>query len=209
VSVRCINMCRLRTLSASAFALLLASCGGDSEREIQVAETTAPETAEMASHLSEGTLGTVTYRYDPAALTRAEVDLALPPDFEKTVFAVKFIPASLASDLGDADCSFGSLSEGQTCSARIEVGFALALLERPLTDYTTALARAVPSMATLEPVVVDEHEGMSFVHDDERTKTRYTFLPAESRTLLLVDRYNEDSDLGAEALEQVRASIDL
>ncbi len=159
------------------------------------------------ANLSAGTLGTVRYRYDPSALTRAEVDLALPPDFEQSVFAIKFIPAGYSNNLGGGDCSFGSLDDGQSCTARAEIGFAIALLERPLSHYTTALARATPAMARLEPVVVDEQEGMSFVYDEGQTQTRYTFLPIDNRTFLLVDRYTDGVTQGADALDQVRQSI--
>lgn len=206
-------MCQFRAISAVVLALFIVACDSDLGTEPTVADPTAADPTATAvdgipSNLSDGTLGTVRYQYDASALTRAEVDLALPPDFDQTVFAIKFIPASLTSQLGEAECSFGSLDEGKECSATAEVGFAIALLERPMADYTTALAQATPSIPRLEPVVVDGHEGMSFVYEAGPTKTRYTFLPADSRTLLLVDRFSDGVELEALALEQVRASID-
>ncbi|KLI63226.1 hypothetical protein AAV99_11155 [Aurantiacibacter marinus] len=186
--------------------LILAACGSDPVAD----QPGTPAGVQSSTNLSNGALGTVRYKYDPAALTRAEVDLVLPPDFEQTVFAIKFIPAPLASRLGGAYCSFGRVAQGQECTARSEIGFAIALLERPIADYTTALAQASPSIATLEPVMVDGQEGMSFVLDSEFAHTRYTYLPSGGRTLLLVDRYTDGGiDAGTEALDQVRRSIDL
>lgn len=203
-------MYQYRPISSALLVLALAACGSESATQPAVSETTEAAVPAMSENLSEGTLGTVSYQYDASALTRAEVDLALPPDFDQSVFAIKFIPASLASRLGDPECSFGRMEQGEACTAKSEIGFAMALLERPMTDYTTALARATPSMATLEPVMIDEREGMSFVYETEDTRTRYTYLPSQGRTLLLVDRYTEGGvDVGAEALNQVRASIDL
>jgi len=190
-----------------ALALAVAACDDTPDQRSDAGETTTPAPISSSANLAQGTLGTVHYSYDPATLTRAEVDLALPPQFEHTVFAIKFIPTSLAAKLGEDACSFGSMSDGHSCSANVEVGFALALLERPLADYTTALARATPAQGALESVSVNGHEGMSFVHQSAHTTTRYTFLPANGRTLLLADRFTDGIDTGREALEQVRASI--
>jgi len=193
---------------APALAIALASCGGPDEQSAQPADEVSPATSANPASLAADTLGTIRYSYDPAALTRAEVDLAVPPDFEQSVFAIKFIPTPLVTNLGEQACSFGSIGDGHACLADLEIGFALALLDRPLSHYILALELAAPAQGTLEPVTVGEHEGMAFVHQSEHTTTRYTFLPAGGRTLLLADRYTDGVEVGTDALDQLRASID-
>lgn len=197
-------MNRFAFLTPAFLAIALAGCapegaeGGSSQVN---AAPTPPDTATLAN----GRFGHVRYRYDPHVLTRADTELALPPDFTQTVNAVKFIPSRFVAKIGSEECSFGS--EAERCTASQEVGFAIALLERPLIDYTTAIARSRRDMPAFEPVAIHGVEGVSITHVTDSATTRYTFLPIEGRTLMLVDRDNAGVQEATEALQQVRDSI--
>ena len=199
-------MSPFRVLTSLALALVLSACGSSNDQRATPGDGASPTSSEMAAKLAQGTLGLVRYSYDPDALIRADIDLAVPPDFEQTVFAVKFVPVSLAENLGQPQCSFGPVHSGDACLATAEVGFAIALLERP-TQYYIDNVRGSAFDDGSAPVTVNGYEGVTVLHRADRTTTRYTFLSLDGRTLLLVDRHAEGVDVGREALEQVRASL--
>lgn len=165
--------------------------------------TLVPETASM----STGNLAHVTYHYDPHVLARAETEIALPPSFAETVFAIKFIPRSLIPGLGSSQCSFGGNESMTQCTADREIGFALALLDRPVEHYTTAIARTPGDLSAFEPVQLHGVQGFTTRRTTANATTSYTFLPTRGRTMLLIDRTNTAVDAGTEALAQVRDSI--
>ena len=186
---------------AILLALALVACG----------DTDAPEGGEataqsaMNDGLTRDTYGQVGYAFDALELTRAETEIAVPPAFSESVTAIKFIPASLAMDMGNGECSFGAPRDDEVCSASAEVGFAIALLDRPYAAYAAELRASAQS--SLEPDVVSGVEGLTYTRTTERATTRYTFLPQRERTLMLVDRANPDVDAGFAALGDVRRSL--
>lgn len=190
------------------FPAIIALSGCDSATPEPAPATEAPATS-SSDHagLTKGRLGHIRYSYDAHILSRAETELALPPEFTETVFAVKFIPANLVEHIGSVGCSFDTESHAEPCTADHEVGFAIALLERPISHYTTAIARAHEHMEAFEPAHMHGAEGVTLRHSTDHTTTRYTFLPTEGRTLMLVDRDNAGVHDATAALEQVRGSI--
>lgn len=189
-----------------AICLTLAACSpSESENEKQDAEISAP--AEDGDSLTDGTLGPLHYSYDQSELTRAEISLPLPPDFEKTVFAVKFIPKGLVNNLGDADCSYEIENNDEDCTAENEIGLALALLERPIETYGEAIVAGIDETMSVEAASIAGHDGFALNAMRGETAMRYTFVPTGERTLLLVERTQSLIDEGADALQLVRDSL--
>ena len=190
-------------------ALLLSACA-DERVDVQPSDEGTP--AHVASSgldsLTRGSLGQVEYRFDPQRLTRAEIDIALPPDSEDTVFAVKFIPVELSGNLGTQGCSYGISADNEECTADEEVGIALALLERPIDHYRLELEEEADNGSLDTQVMLAGHRGFAFSSEDPKTEVRYTFLPLHGRTLLLMERSEDGVDEGAAALAQLRHSID-
>ena len=187
--------------------MALAACSPASGEP--VAPATATSASTQATTLTEGNLAHIHYAYDAHVLSQVETELPLPPDFTETAFAIKFIPRDLVQRIGSDGCSFDTASHREPCTADHEVGFALALLERPLSHYTTAIARDRDRahMEAFEPVEMHGAEGVALQHTTDHTTTRYTFLPAHGRTLMLVSRDNAGVHEASAALEQVRDSI--
>lgn len=187
--------------------MALAACNSSAEEQPEPSPSTAATPAPSAVTLTQGKLAHISYAYDAELLSRVETELPLPPDFGETAFAIKFIPRDLVDHLGSAGCSFDTEMHSDPCTADHEVGFALALLERPLSHYTTAIARDREHMAAFEPAEMHGAEGVTLMHSTDHTTTRYTFLPAHDRTLMLVSRDNASVHEASAALDQVRASI--
>ena len=199
-------MRRERATACIALCLALGACA---QEQPEPDEPTAPAITAQASAdpMQEDMLGPVQYAYDTGVLSRAEISLPLPPDFEESVFAVKFIPTELLDNLGDPNCSYEHDADDSACTAEQEIGFALAFLERPIDTYGDAVFDRLDDSMTVAPASVRGHEGFSLQTARGGTMLHYTFLPVEGRTLLLVERSQDDIAAGAEALAQVRDSL--
>lgn len=198
-----------------AALLALCSCGDPAPDTASADERPAernPDAAVQASRretMASGTLGKVNYSFDTRLLTRAEIDLPLPPDFTESVFAIKLIPIAYADNLGSPGCSYGISLDDETCTAEEEIGIALALLERPIADYRTEI-----EAENLSPGQIMTHKiaGMdSFTVRFERDPTRqsYTYMPVEERTLVIAQRKSEGENAASAALDEVIASLSL
>lgn len=200
-------MARISGFLSAVLLFGLASCSGDAPPSDNEDASTLADNS--VAGLVDGSLGQVSYRYDPTILTRAEIELPLPPDFSETAFAVKFLPSSMTGNIGFGGCSYGTALDASSCTADREVGLALALLERPLSHYRdrlekSALASSLSNDASLGDVrgfVVSRHS------DNTTTHLRYVFVPLGDRTLLAVERTEDGIVEGEQALAAVRASI--
>jgi hypothetical protein len=199
----------MRRDRATACLAICLALGGCAQEEPEPEASTAPAITAQASAdpMQEDSLGPVHYAYDTGVLTRAEISLPLPPDFEESVFAVKFIPTQLLENLGDPNCSYEHEADDSECTAEQEIGFALAFLERPIETYGEALVDRMDESMTMAPATVQGHEGFTLETPRGGTVLHYTFLPVAGRTLLLVERNQADIQVGAEALAQVRESL--
>lgn len=194
-----------------ALALGLAGCSdADEDADAQREDiATGQQDEAQAAKLVDGSLGPLIYRYDPEVLTRAEVDLPLPPDFANSVFAVKFLPSSMTDNLGQGGCSYGAQSDASQCTAYREVGLALALLERPISHYREQLANSDLADLVEDGATLAGATGFAFSRPSDRSSTqlRYIFVPLEDRTLLAVERTEDGIDDGADALAAVLESL--
>ena len=195
-----------RTSVLLALAAVIGACSGESPENDREDSPLVPEQQAMAN-IADGTIGPVAYSYDSSVLTRAEIQLPLPPTFEETEFAVKFLPRDLVDTLGAARCSYEELDDDDDCTAEQEIGFALAFLERPVEHYGEALIDNLGEDMRVESSEVQGREGFALYTMRNGTMLRYTFLPVDSRTLLLVERTEDTVANGAESLEQVRESL--
>ena len=153
------------------------------------------------------TVGPVRYTYDNTALTRAEIDLPLPPEFSETVFAVKLLPKEYEKFLGSEGCSYGISTGNHECTSEEEVGIAFAILERPVGTYRRILeAEASPG---LDDQTFAGVKGFRYSRRGANRVHRYTYLPVNGRTLLLAYMTAPGSDAAKAALESALASIEL
>jgi|GEM_PF-1318933 len=191
-----------------ALCLTIGACSpSGSEPEVEDPQELAA--SDTDDGLSEGTLGPVHYRYDQSVLTRAEISLSLPPDFEQTVFAVKFIPAELVDNLGNSKCSYEREEGEEICTAEAEVGVALALLERPIETYGETIVANLDDTMSVESAKLAGEEGFALKAMRGGAEKLYTFVPVGERTLLLVERTQQASEEGMRAMREVRDSLHL
>jgi len=154
------------------------------------------------------TFGPVHYQYNPGELTKAEVLVEVPPDYDDEVWSVKLIPASRAALLGQDRCRYGQSGRTENCVAENETGLILALLERPLADYRDAFVDEGLD-DELSPASLDGISGFGFVAEAEGSGVEYRFLPLEDRTVLVARQFAAGHDEGREAIEQVIRDIAL
>ena len=202
-------MCQLRVIFPLVCVLGFAACDVDETLDATGDASVSQPVAELGEDdLTRGSIGQVDYRFDAQRLTRAEIDLALPPDFEATTFAVKFIPAELSGNIGTEGCSYGKSADNDECTADEEVGIALALLERPIAHYRDTFDDSDPADGSFdEDIILAGHRGFALSQNGAKTRMRFTFLPVEGRTLLVAERTEEGVDAGTEALREMRNSI--
>ena len=154
-----------------------------------------------------GQLGPVRYGFAPQRLKRAEIELGLPPLFDESTWAMKFLPIDRAERLGRDECSYGS-EQAQTCTAEAERGLALALLERPIADYRRGfLENGIPARA-LHTDSLNGASGFCFTSNDRGSGNDWCYYSVAERTLLVARRYAArgapvDPDLG-EVLNTLR-----
>ena len=204
-----------RATLCSTALLALAGCGfgggeaksKDAAPEVHASTSqAAAQTSERAAH---GKIGPVEFAYDDEQLTRADIQLTLPPDYEQEVYATKLIPSERADHLGEESCSYGESGLTETCTASKEPGVALGLLARPLSDYRAAFADSGIGEEELERIEVDETEGFAFTAQAEGSGTEYCFVPVGERTLLLARTFRAGAAMSGEAIRNVLASISL
>ena len=190
-----------------AIASLVACSSGAEEDKSGSAQAT-PSLASTASQtpLRHANLGPIEYEYDPVQLTRAEIELPLPPSRSETAFAIKLIPQDAFENLGTIGCSYGISADDVECTAEEEVGVALAMLERPIAVYREDFEEAGE---TLQPVRIDGQEGFSWTASEADSELQYSFVPYAGQTVLVVRRFDRASPRIDKAIQTVIRSVNL
>ena len=186
----------------------LVACSSGAEEETSGSAQATPSFASTASQtpLRQANLGPIEYEFDPMQLTRAEVQLPLPPSRAETAFAIKLIPQDAFENLGTMGCSYGISADNVECTAEEEVGVALAMLERPIADYREQFAAAGED---LQPVRIDGHEGFSWTASEADSGLQYSFVPYDGQTVLVVRRFDRASPRIDKAIQTVIRSVNL
>lgn len=174
--------------------ILLAACGQDRSGEPrpstdQGAASSPAAPSEDAPSI--GHVGPIAYGFDPQRLTRAEIQLDLPPDYDTTVWATKLILVERAERLGEESCHYGASGRTQACTAQQEDGLALALLERPIADYRRSFVNAEIPEGDLTPEQLAGTSGFAFTAAAEGAGVNYSFFPVGERTLLVARRFSD------------------
>lgn len=179
-------------LFAGMLLLATAACGQKQD---------SPEVQGDEAH---GFLGPVTYRYDPALLTAANVRIAVPARANEEANAVKLLPARGIEGSPDM-CPAGA----ETCPVEVQPGLTLALLERPFDRYEQAL-RASELAEGLAPVTVGGVEGIAIDGGTENgLEVEYRLVPVNNRALLIKRQRDSQSASEQAALDDVVDSLDL
>ena len=186
----------------------LAACSSATEDGKRGATETDEPLAVAAGQppLRHANLGPIEYEFDPVQLTRAEIQLPLPPSRAETAFAVKLIPQDAFENLGTMGCSYGISADNVECTAEEEVGVALAMLERPIADYREEFAMAGED---LRPVRIDGQEGFSWTASEADSGLQYSFVPYDGQTVLVVRRFDRASPRIDKAIQTVIRSVNL
>ena len=186
----------------------LVACSSGAEEETSGSAQATPSFASTASQtpLRQANLGPIEYEFDPMQLTRAEIQLPLPPSRSETTFAVKLIPQDAFENLGTLGCSYGISADNVECTAEEEVGVALAMLERPIADYREEFATAGEN---LRPVRIDGQEGFSWTASEADSGLQYSFVPYDGQTVLVVRRFDRASPRIDKAIQTVIRSVNL
>ena len=201
-------MYQLRVFLVSCVAAL-AACGAN--RGEQATQDRAGSAAARASPVEDapttGSIGPVEYRFAPQRLTRAEIQIEVPPGYKSSAWATKLVPIERARALGEKSCRYGSSSDAQVCSAEMEDGLAMALLDRPIGDYRRAFTEESAQGAKLEPSTRARRQGFKYSVAAGTSAVIYAFYPVGERTLLLARRFSEGGAALDPALGQVLASL--
>ena len=186
----------------------LAACSSGAEEDKSGSAQATPSLASTASQtpLRHANLGPIEYEYDPVQLTRAEIELPLPPSRSETAFAIKLIPQDAFENLGTIGCSYGISADDVECTAEEEVGVALAMLERPIAVYREDFEEAGE---TLQPVRIDGQEGFSWTASEADSELQYSFVPYAGQTVLVVRRFDRASPRIDKAIQTVIRSVNL
>ena len=174
-----------------AMGLALGSCGDGGP-------TASEPEALVTNHksdtgLQEADLGPLTYQFDPDPLTAADVETAIPPEYEASQLATKLIPRERARLLGQLACTYGQSGQTSECNAAHEIGLAIAYLPRPVAEYRQAFENE-----RLDRVELDGVDGFSFTAQAEGSGTEYHFFGLEDRTILLARQFNDSVTPAAE-----------
>lgn len=192
---------RFNYLPVTACALALFACNGEEQEPVGAIQE-EPAKANAEPHLTERTLGPLSYSYDDTELTVTEVMLSIPPDYDDSIRATKLIPLERARQLGEEQCSYGQSGLISTCNAEQEAGLALALLERPLEEYRAAFGDDRMGGSLVESTL-DGSTGFAFTAQAEGSGTEYGFYPVEERSLLVARQFAFGQDAGEEAIRDV------
>jgi len=177
---------------AGLIVITLAGCG--SSREDSPARSTT----------TEGHIGPVTYRYDPALLTAADVRVSFPVALGHEIYAVKLLPARGIEGSPDL-CP----DEAEGCPVEVQPGLTLALLEQPYERYAEALGGSDLAQAA-DPTTVAGEEGLVVDGGSEDgLEVEYHLVPVDNRALLIMRQRDDQSPEEKQALDQVVASLDL
>ena len=155
------------------------------------------------------TVGPIEYFFSPERLTRSEIQLRLPPEDKGSVWATKLIPAERAAMLGAERCRYGASQQLEMCTAELEEGVALALLERPLGDYRRSFETPGEAGTAVRPAAIAGATGFEYRRTLDGAVMTYSFYPAGERTLLVTKRESEGSGELDPALREVLASLQL
>ena len=156
---------------------------------------------------SLGHVGPITYGFDPQRLTRAEIQLDVPPAYETAIWATKLIPVERADRLGEESCHYGESGLAQACTAHQEDGLALALLERPIAHYRQSFVEAGVSENELAPDELAGTSGFAFTATAEGSGISYGFFNVDERTLLVARRFSDGEQPIDPAIEQVLETL--
>lgn len=185
---------------AVVLVLALTACGGPADRQPGDAEATVAGTSEERPTF----LGHITYRYDRGLLVTANVLLAIPPDAEPSINAIKLVPARGVT--GKADLCPG---EKAACPTEDLPGLSMALLERPYERYIAALEES-DLADDIVPVTVDGAQGVAVrLGDRDGLDTEYRIVPVGEQALLLKLQLDGQSAEERAALARAIESIDL
>jgi hypothetical protein len=185
-------MLRATAFAAGLLMLGLSGCGSSRED---------PPTRQA---MANGFLGPVTYRYDPALLTAADVRVSFPAALGQDMYAVKLLPARGIEGSSDL-CPDGA----QGCPVEVQPGVTLALLERPFERYADAVqsSELAPEAA---PTTVAGVEGIAIDAGTEGgLEVKYQIVPVGNRALLIMRQRDDQSPEEKRALDKVVASLDL
>ena len=185
-----------------------AACSSSAEEDKSGSAQATPSFVSSAAQTPSrhASLGPIEYDFDPMQLTRAEIQLPLPPSRAETAFAVKLIPQEAFENLGTMGCSYGISIDNVECTAEEEVGVALAMLERPIADYRDGFTQAGED---LQPVRIDGHEGFSWTASEADSGLQYSFVPYQGQTVLVVRRFDRENPRIDKAIQTVIRSVDL
>jgi len=203
-------MCRTVKLLGVACLVGVGACSDQAQREpvtLSSGSGSDPGTASSQDAPTRGQIGQVQYGFDPTRLTRAEIQLPVPPSYEQTVWATKLIPTARAEELGEDVCHYGEPAENDICTAEFEDGLAMALLERPIGDYRRALLDDDIAPSELRPDRIAGIDGFSFSAQAEGAGIRYRFFPISERTLLLALRFSNQQDASNPAIRDVLENL--
>jgi len=156
------------------------------------------------SATTEGHLGPVTYRYDHALLTAANVRIDFPAALGQDTYAVKLLPARGIEGSPDL-CPDGA----EACPVEVQPGLTLALLERPYEQYEESV-RAGELAEEIAPTTVAGAEGIAIdAGVEDGLEVEYRLVPVDNRALLIKRQRDDQSESERQALEDVVASLDL
>lgn len=195
-----------------ALAALVCLAGCERPPDGEAANPAAPSEADHVIEapgdaLTTGHLGAVEYSFDSARLVRAEIQLGLPPDYERAVWAIKLIPIAHAQRLGEKSCHYGPSTEPETCTAENAEGLSMALLERPIEDYRETFLGAGTPESDLHAIEHAGAHGFSFAGGATSGRVEYIFLPVEERTLLLALHFSREEGSSDPALDEVLLNL--
>ena len=199
----------MRTILLSA--LLLAACGngGDGNASEPMPELPPPtdnaagnETTDPQSDRSTLEIGPFRARYDPDALARAEGEIEIPPDWDRSLSATMLIGADRIGLMGREQCMYGQRGEPMRCTPSSEAGLAFTMLDEP---YETARDRFTSPPP--EPVRLAGREGISWEIGVEGEGAEHILLPANGRSLLIVRRYRNRGNPDEGAVQAVLDSL--
>ena len=154
-----------------------------------------------------GSIGPVQYSYPPQRLTRAEIQIEVPPDHKSSAWATKLVSVDSARLLGEKSCRYGGSHDAQVCSAEMEDGLAMALLDRPIGDYRRTFTQRPALGAKLEPATLARRQGFRYSVAAGKSAVIYAFYPVGERTLLLTRRFSQGGASLDPAIGQVLASL--
>ncbi len=191
--------------------ILLAVLSGCGETNVPRAEEPGnARSALLASAVPDaptiGSIGPVTYGFAPEQLTLTEIELSLPPGYDKQVWATKLIPIERTASLGEKRCRY-EMPDSETCTADKEDGLAMAMLERPLAYYRAEFAETDGNRSKIVRIQLGDCTGFGVASGNATTGVVYSFHPVGERTLLLARRFSDGHLESDPALRAVSNSI--